>query len=74
MPRRLLCPTLCDPMDCSSPGSSVQEDTFPGKNQYWSALPFLPPGIYPTQGLKLVPFASPAMADGFLTTSVTWEA
>ena len=25
------CPTLCDPMDCSPPGSSVHEDS-PGKN------------------------------------------
>ena len=25
------CPTLCDPMDCSLPGSSVYGD-FPGKN------------------------------------------
>ena len=25
------CQTLCDPMDCSPPGSSVHED-FPGKN------------------------------------------
>ena len=25
------CPTLCDPMDCSPPGSSVHGD-FPGKN------------------------------------------
>ena len=23
MPKRALCPTLCDPMDCSLPGSSV---------------------------------------------------
>ena len=26
-----LCPTLCDPMDCNSPGSSVHGDS-PGKN------------------------------------------
>ena len=25
------CPTLCDPMDCSPPGSSVHGDS-PGKN------------------------------------------
>ena len=25
------CPTLCDPMDCSPPGSFVHEDS-PGKN------------------------------------------
>ena len=26
-----LCPTLCDPMDCGPPGSSVHRDS-PGKN------------------------------------------
>ena len=32
------CPTLCDPMDCSLPGSSVHGDS-PGKNTSWSGLP-----------------------------------
>ena len=31
------CPTLCNPMDCSSPAFSVYGDS-PGKN-YWSMLP-----------------------------------
>ena len=31
-------PTLCDPMDCSSPGSSVHGD-FPGKNTGWVVMP-----------------------------------
>ena len=67
-----LCPALCDPMGCSSPGSSVQEDNFPGKNTGTHCHFFLQ-GTYPTQGLKLVSFASPDLADGFLTTSITWE-
>ena len=41
-------PTLCDPMNCSSPGSSVHE-TFPGKN-IGVGCGFLLPGIFPTQG------------------------
>ena len=41
------CPSLCDPMDCSPPGSSVHGDS-PGKNTgvYCHALL---QGIFPTQ-------------------------
>ena len=35
------CLTLCDPMDCSLPGSSVRD--YPGQ-EHWSGLPFPPPG------------------------------
>ena len=42
------CPTLCDPMDCSPPGSSVHEDS-PGKNT-GVGCHFLLQGIFPTQG------------------------
>ena len=42
------CPTLCNPMDCSPPGSSVHGD-FPGKNTIVSCHSFLQ-GIVPTQG------------------------
>ena len=45
------CPTLCDPMDCSSlPSSSVHGDS-PGKNSEVGCH-FLLQGIFPTQGLK----------------------
>ena len=42
-----LCPTLCNPMDCSPPGSSVHGDS-PGKNTgvVCHALLY---GIFPTQ-------------------------
>ena len=45
------CLTLCDPMDCSPPGSSVHGDS-PGKNTGvgWHALL---QGIFPTQGWNL---------------------
>ena len=38
------CLTLCDPVDCSLSGSSVS------RQGHWSGLPFLSPGIFPTQG------------------------
>ena len=57
-----LCPTLCNPMDCSLPGSSVcgilQARTLE------SGLPFPSPGGRPNPGIK--PF-SPALAGRFLT-------
>ena len=43
-----LCPTLCDSMDCSLPGSSVHADS-PGKNTGVGCHALLQ-GIFPTQG------------------------
>ena len=37
------CLTLCDPVDCSPPGSSVLEIS---QAKYWSGLPYPPPGGY----------------------------
>ena len=45
-----LCPTLCDPMDCSPPGSFVHGDS-PGKNTGVGCHALLQ-GIFPTQGLN----------------------
>ena len=42
------CPTLCGPMECSPPGSSVHGDS-PGKNIGVGCYAFLQ-GIFPTQG------------------------
>ena len=42
------CPTLCNPMDCSPPGSSVHGDS-PGKNAGVGCHALLQ-GIFPTQG------------------------
>ena len=42
------CLTLCDPMNCSPPGSSVHGDS-PGKNTRVGCHFFLQ-GIFPTQG------------------------
>ena len=43
------CPTLCDPMDCSLPGSSIHE-IFQARVLEW--LPFLSPGDLPNPGIK----------------------
>ena len=61
-----LCLTLCDPVDCSPPGS------FPwdllGKNTVMG-YHFLLQGIFPTQGLNLQSLASPALAGEFFATA-----
>ena len=62
-----LCPTLCDPVDCSLLGSSVHRIS---QARYWSRLPFSPPGDLPHPGNKPT---SSALARGFFITSTTWE-
>ena len=41
-----LCPTLCDPMDCSLPSMGFS------RQEYWSGLPFPSPGDLPNPGIK----------------------
>ena len=43
------CLTLCDPMDCSLPSSSVHGIS---RQEYWSGLPFPSPGDLPHPGIK----------------------
>ena len=45
------CLTLCDPMDCSSPGSSVQ--ILQGRILEWIAIPLSRGSIFSIQGLNL---------------------
>ena len=66
-----LCLTLCNPMDCSPPGSSVH-GTFQARTLEW--LPFLSPGDPPNPGIELSSLASPALAGEFFTSCATWEA
>ena len=54
------CPTLCDLMDCTPPGSSIHKSF---RQEYWSVLPFPPPGNLPNPGIEPVSPASPALAD-----------
>ena len=44
-----LCPTLCHPMDYSSPGSSSLEFSRP---DYWSGSPVHSPGDLPNPGIE----------------------
>ena len=66
------CPTLCNPMDCSPPGSSSVHGIFQAR--YWSGLPFPTPGDLPDPGTEPMSLISLALADGFFTTSATCEA
>ena len=45
-----LYPTLCDPKDCSLPGSS---DMIFSRQEYWSGLPFPSPEDLPNTGIEL---------------------
>ena len=44
------------------------------RREYWSGLPFPPPGDVPDPGIKPTSLMSPALAGGFYATSGTWEA
>ena len=57
-----LCPTLCSPMVCSPPGSSVCGIFW---QENWSGLPCPPPGDLPDPGVRLM---SPALAGGCFPT------
>ena len=41
--------------------------------EYWSRLPFPPPGDLPDPRIKRASLMSPALAGGFFATSATWE-
>ena len=41
------------------------------RQEYWRRVPFPPPGELPDLGIKLSSLMSPALADGFFTTSTT---
>ena len=60
------CRTLCDLLDCSTPGSSIHGILQGG-------LPFPPPAL-PHPGTEPASLASPALAGRFFTTGATWEA
>ena len=66
-----LCPTLCDPVDCSPPGSSVR-GILQVRILAW--LPCSTPGDLPDPEIQCASLMSLGIADGFFTTSTTWEA
>ena len=59
-------PTVCDPMNCSSPGSSGMEFS---RREYWSGLPFPSPGDLHDWDWTQVSH----VAGGFFTTWAIWE-
>ena len=44
------------------------------RQEYWGGLPFPSPGDLPDQQIEHTSTVSPALASGFFTSSVTWEA
>ena len=58
------CPTLCNPMDCSLPGSSVHGFS---RQEYWSGLPFPSPGDLPDPRIEP---RSPALQADALTSEL----
>ena len=44
------------------------------RQEYWSGLPFPPPGDLPNPGIKPRSLTSPALAGEFFSTSFTWKA
>ena len=44
------------------------------KQEYWSGLPFPPPGDLSDRRIELASLMSPALADRFFTTRAAWEA
>ena len=55
------CPTFCNPMDCGQ--NPLSMGFF--RQEYWSGLPFLPPGALPDPGTE--PVFPPSQADSLLT-------
>ena len=47
-----LCPTLCDPTDCSPPGSSSVQGILQARILEWVAISFYR-GSFPTEGSNL---------------------
>ena len=66
-----LCTTLCDPIDCSPPVSSVHRISL-AKILECVAISYSRRSFSP--GIEPVSLASPPLASGFFTTSATWEA
>ena len=66
-----LCPTLC------TSRTAARQSPLPvgfSRREYWSGLPFPPPGDLPHPGVDPESLVSPALASGFFTTGTTSEA
>ena len=63
------CPTLCDPMDCNLPGSSIH-GILQARPLEWVAMP--PPGDLPNPGIKPESPVAPALKVDSLPLSPDW--
>ena len=61
-----LCPTFCDPWT-GARQAPLSMEFF--RQEYWSGLPFPPPGHLPNPGIKQWSPVSPALAGGCFTTA-----
>ena len=69
--RCLSCSTLCDPMDYSSPGSSVHV-ILQARILEWVDMPSS--RDLPNPGIKPESLMPPVLTGGFFTVNATWEA
>ena len=71
-----LCPALCDPMDCTPPGSSVHGIP-QARIPEWVAMPSSRGSArrrdLPNTGIEPPSLRPAALASKFFTTSATWE-
>ena len=67
-----LCLILCNPMNCTAHQAPLSLGF--SRQEYWSGLPFPPPGDLFNSGIEPASLLSPTMVDGFFTTGATWEA
>ena len=65
------CPTLCDPVDCSPPASSVH-GILQARILEWGGA-ISSSGDFPNPGIKPTSLLSLTLASGFFTTSASWE-
>ena len=64
------CPTVCDLMDCSLPGSPVHE-ILSARILEWAAMPA--PGDLPDPEIEPASLTSPVLTGGLFTTRTTWK-
>ena len=65
------CPPLCDPVDCSLPGSCVH-GIRQARIPEWLSCP--PAWDLHNPGIEPMSLMSPVLAGGFFTSSTSWEA
>ena len=68
-----LCPTLCDPVDCSQPGFSVH-GILQARILEWGVISYFRGSSWREERIKPTSLSSPALAGGFFTFSTTCKA